>query len=234
MDAARVVGARSRPLLVFYALSQGGRAVVAARGDEPRAFGHGLGEVVEDDSGGHLLHRRIERCRGGLFGAVSRALDAPDFTGEVELGALWVAHPSLWRLPLDVWKPEWRMALHADETQSDQAPHGFKAVRIMPFTEPLAAVADHGPELRGPRYPTVPADLDVVWKPPGERGHWAAWVHVPDDDLYSARVDAIAPRSPYGEAGLRYVTTALAGHSDPLRPCQLWWLLLFGLSIFAR
>jgi hypothetical protein len=223
--------------LLFYALSQGGRAIVAARGDEPRAHGHGLAEVSESDANVHLLHRRIRRkpTRNDLYGALTRALGAPDFSGEVELGAAWVANPALWRLPIELWRPEWRMYLHADDSQDGATP-GTRTLRIMPFTEPLAAALDHGPDLLTDRYPTVPNEAEIVWQPPGTTGlrTWRAWLRLPDDEHWAERAHAIAPRAPFDRSGARYIPTALPGHTDALPPFLLWWLLLFGLSIFAR
>jgi hypothetical protein len=237
LSAASAVGPRSRPLLVFYALSQGGRAIVAARGEQPRGYGHGLSEVPEPDDNVHLLHRRIERrpTRNDLYGAVTRVIGAPDFTGAVELGAVWVAHPSLSRLPLEVWRPDWRMALHADESQASIAPKGMRALRIMPFTSPVEASADHGPDLLTSRYPTVPNDGDIVWEPPGSTDlqTWRAWLRLPDDESYARRVNEIAPHAPFDRVP-RYVPPALPGHAEVLPPFMLWWLLLFGLSVFAR
>lgn len=57
MQAAKQVGAAARPLPLFYALSEAGRAVAAARADEPwQLRGHGLGLK---DEGQPLLNRQI-------------------------------------------------------------------------------------------------------------------------------------------------------------------------------
>jgi len=193
--------------------------------------------VRADDPTTPLLHRQIARrpTRRDLYGAVARALGAPDFEGTVELGAAWVAHPSLGRLPLSTWRADWRLALFAEARQSSSTPEGMKDLRIMPFAEPRQATADHAPELLTGRYPTVPSDAEIVYKPPDVEptGTWIAWLRLPDDERFAARVNEIAPNVPF-DRDRRYVPAALPGHADPLPPLLLWWLLLFGLSIFAR
>jgi len=81
LTAAEAAGHASRPLPLFYALSQAGRAIVAAYGDAPVCAGHGLGEVRPSNGETALLHRRIERraTQRDTFGAVARATQSGDF-----------------------------------------------------------------------------------------------------------------------------------------------------------
>src|SRR5665647_311722 len=101
LHAASVVGASSKPLPLFYALSQGGRAIVAARGDSDvyEIRGHGLCEDRTGSADREILDRRIERVpsRNGsdAFGAVAAATGSGDIQGSVPLGAAWVATPDL-------------------------------------------------------------------------------------------------------------------------------------------
>jgi hypothetical protein len=114
LDAARAVGPASRPLPLFYALSQAGRAIVAAHGDESYITSHGLAEdrKVEPED---ILHRRIYRRPkkdgSDAFGSVARATGSGDLEHGAEIGALWAALPSSYRLPPESWQPEWRLAL---------------------------------------------------------------------------------------------------------------------------
>jgi hypothetical protein len=98
----------------------------------------------------------------------------------------------------------------------------------------------HGNPYLGPkdtllgRYPTLPAD--TTW---GNKGgpdslsgpsDWAIVVEWSvDHDL-----DEIAPEIPGGGANARQLVPTLPGQSARLSPLMNWWLLLFGLSIFAR
>jgi hypothetical protein len=78
LRAAEAVGPAAQPLPIFYALSQAGRAIVAAHGADPEIKGHGLAEDQSVSSDTHLLHRRVKRrpAKDGrdAFGAVSRAI----------------------------------------------------------------------------------------------------------------------------------------------------------------
>jgi hypothetical protein len=50
LSAARHTGPASCPLPLFYALSQAGRAIVAAHGNFEQLYGHGLSEGVSKDA----------------------------------------------------------------------------------------------------------------------------------------------------------------------------------------
>jgi hypothetical protein len=115
LRAAEVVGPAARPLPLFYALSQAGRAIVAARGEDPDIDAHGLSEDRESPAPRDLLHRRVKRSPGkagrDAFGAVSRTIGSADLSGSVHLGAVWAALPETYRIPSDSWLPEWRPAV---------------------------------------------------------------------------------------------------------------------------
>jgi hypothetical protein len=107
MKAASDVGPAARPLLLFYALSQAGRAVAAARvqDDAWRLAGHGLTEPFDQPNGGDLLRRvitpqkvgakRVVTGRRSSFAGVADAVGSGQLTGNVELGAVWAALPHL-------------------------------------------------------------------------------------------------------------------------------------------
>lgn len=146
LHSARVAGPASRPLPLFYAVSQAGRAIVAAHGDDAETYGHGLAELRDEGESTQLLHRKLRRrpSRDGhdTFGAVARATRSGDFDGEVELGALWVANPHAPRLPLEHWLPTWRLALLVVDEDA-KAPSGVqlhehaRLLRVLPFADPL-------------------------------------------------------------------------------------------------
>jgi hypothetical protein len=113
-DAAAAVGPFARPLPLFYAISQAGRAVAAARAERDwRVSGHGLTEDRDrnDPRTGSILRFRVKpQANPGVFGAVASTFGLPGLTESVELGALWSAVPGLsppnggsWPLALPVW-----------------------------------------------------------------------------------------------------------------------------------
>jgi hypothetical protein len=104
--AAGQVGVQSRPLLVFYGLSQAGRAIAAAStaagNDDWRLSGHGIrvlglqgpqrpvaGVTVRDEPG-----------KGAAFTTMCRLLGAGSLTEPVPLGELWPLIPDVARFPL--------------------------------------------------------------------------------------------------------------------------------------
>jgi hypothetical protein len=232
LRAAEVVGVAARPLPLFYALSQAGRAIVAAKGKSPDIDGHGLAEDRTKPAPGDLLHRRVKRVPNrkhkDAFGAVAQATGSPDFIGGVDLGALWASLGQTYRLPAESWLPEWRPALWIMEQGGPPAPGQTRLQAWSMMGNPHLGAAE---SLRG-RYPTLPPDTKYALKR-GELGGAGNWAVVLE---WSAEhdLDMIAPKI-HGEAGdTRVLVPTLPGQSELLTPLMTWWLLLFGLSIFAR
>jgi hypothetical protein len=238
LDAAGGVGPASQPLLLFYALSQGGRAVAAAHEETAETSGHGLSEAREP-LGSSILHRRIRRAPSGngsdTFGAVMRATASPDFTGDVELGAAWAAIPGGYAVPHDAWREDWRSALNLDRgTPPPELREGVYLRAMSIGGNPLVRGAD---AFQRDRYPTVPSEARTTvqeWNDGLGAGNWAAHIHLPSDDA-TASLTALAPKHYGGYGGDHHILVpTLPGHAEPLTPLALWWVLLFGLSIFAR
>ena len=233
LRAAETVDAAARPLPLFYALSQAGRAIVAAHGENPDIGSHGLTEDrkhTPDD----LLQRRVKRQvseKGDdAFGAVAKATNSPDISGKVEIGAAWAALPETYRLPTGSWLPDWRMALLLMDQLGKPTPGN---IRLQLWS--MNGNPHHGAieTLKG-RYPTLPAD--TMWKDKGGSadlgglGNWASVVEWSEDhDL-----DKIAPKVGSLDAHARQLIPTLPGQQAILSPLMTWWLLLFGLSVFAR
>ncbi len=94
--ASQAAGPASSPLLLFYALSQAGRAIVSAHGDPAHKPGHGLSvKPVRDRIGATT----IKPEKAGLFPAVVAAVGSPPLTKPVTLSAVWGAVPGLPRAP---------------------------------------------------------------------------------------------------------------------------------------
>jgi hypothetical protein len=230
--AAEAVGPAARPLPLFYALSQAGRSIVAALGEDAEIAGHGLREDKVNPPPEDLLHRRIERSprQDGrdAFSAVSQATGSFLFDGGVELGALWASLPGSYRIPDGSWLPEWRPVLAVlDETSSRGAEGEIRVQAMSAGGNPhLDAVST----LRG-RYPSLPADTKVGVKESVElgRGNWFA-VLTWDEKM---RLEQVATGTILDESALQLRPT-LPGQQAPVSDLMSWWTLLFGLSIFAR
>lgn len=97
MSAARAVSPAARPLPLFYAISQAGRAVAAAQGAAWHLSGHGLklGKVQPD-----LTHTVVKPDGNRAFQAVSSIVGSGRLIEPVALGALWNSLPELRGTPL--------------------------------------------------------------------------------------------------------------------------------------
>ena len=236
--AAEAVGPSSRPLPLFYALSQAGRAIVAARGEYPEVDGHGLGEDRQTPAAANLLHRRVKRrpAQNGrdAFGAVSRAIGSPEPKTPIELGEVWVGLPDTYMIPASAWQPDWRPVLVVFDDNPWKNKEGEVEVQVAsfggnPHHDEMSTVVAR-------RYPSLPGGTKLARKGNGSTtlppGNWIAvlsWNSEHD-------VDSIAPKN-HGISSTgssRHLRPTLASDSELLNPLMLWWVLLFGLSVFAR
>ena len=234
LNAARVTGPAARPLPLFYALSQAGRAIVAAHGQDLHVEGHGLTEDRVNPAPGDLLHRKVKRfpAKHGrdAFGAVSRAIASPDLVDQVELGAVWAALPNTYPIPGRSWRPDWRTPLDvlddgALTSQPGQARVQVASMAGNPHLDPAATLRE--------RYPSLPEGTRIQVTTGSEAlgaGNWVAVL------TWSAGhdLDAIAPLEDRLARSSRHLLPTLPGQGGHLQPLMMWWLLLFGLSIFAR
>lgn len=252
-DAAAAVGAFARPLPLFYAVSQAGRAIVAARSvNQWPVGGHGLAE----DHGttgwerGEILRFQVRPMTGGgVFGAVADVLGVRGLTGSVELGALWSAIPGTsgpegdaWLRALPVWpelySQQTGFTLHLGASHRGFVTLGDQA----PANDPRAI-----DELLQ-RYPAaVGAGVEVAQTIiPSRRTPWGDGVPVrwpaPDVDLppegppppeyLASQVHNRVPQYRYSRE--HWLVPVVGDAADELPPMLLWWVLLFGLSLLAR
>lgn len=91
--AAESVGPQARPLLLFYGLSQAGRAICACAvnvtNNDASLSGHGI--KVDDlaVANNASLADLVVRPENGAFRQVAKALESSDFSEQARLGDLW-------------------------------------------------------------------------------------------------------------------------------------------------
>lgn len=154
------------------------------------------------------------------------------FTGDVALGAIWAALPSVHMLPTDQHDPKWPIAL--DVLEDSRLPEeGVTKAELISFS---GAPGDEDEEtIRQTlgKYPSLPKGtrFGINWLPLKKNGgrNWIAKVLWPEAE---GDLDSVAPKVAMSDN--RALIPALARSNEPLRPLMLWWVLLFGLSIFAR
>lgn len=95
--AAKNVPPHSAPILLFYALAQGGRAILAARApDQWEIHGHGLSATPQRDPIGATC---VAPSGNGLFQAVAAATGSASVDRAVTLSEIWGRIPGLRRGP---------------------------------------------------------------------------------------------------------------------------------------
>jgi hypothetical protein len=250
MTGARAVGTATRPLLLFYALSQAGRAVTAARAaDRWRLQSHGLS--APQLANPELLDIQIKvkpSPRGAKdqpgapidsFRGVADATGSPSFDRAVTIGELWSSLPEIHDLPpqtLGAW-PRVLPVLQLDDLSQKLVMWDRVSVAIAnvpwPASETLEQQLAH--------YPAT-GDLVVERLQPGLRE-----IYVPttagdalkcywpsDEPNVAGHAGTLAARTSTGllDRDSRWLRPAVGGQAAS--SLVTWWALLFGLSMIAR
>ncbi len=230
--SAQVVPAAS-PILLFYALSQAGRAVSAAHvhGQPFRSRGHGL--RIEDPTGD--LGATVVQPEGGAntsFAMFCRAIGSPGLTEATTLGALWAANPKLEVVPAlgDGETP----ALELMQVSGDPA---MRAIITGDLATALPTDAhDAAAELRK-RLAPYPGSAEGLVVNTGSRisrdGTPQVEVSWRSPDGTARAISLIAPGYGRPNSGA-FLRPALNAAGDVLDYLPLWWAILLTLSSLAR
>jgi len=174
MDAAAAVGPVSRPLPLYYAVHQAGKAIAAAWvKDDWRVRGHGLTEHKRDRTEWetNVLRYRVrpQKDQPGVFGAVASTVGVTRLTSSVEVGALWSALPGVIQPTSD---RSWPLALPIYPISYDDA--GHPSWVCVGLRGQLLENADEGndllaiyPDVVGARTTTYQGKLQVMSTPWG-------------------------------------------------------------------
>jgi hypothetical protein len=255
MRAAADVSPAASPLPLFYAVSQAGRAIAAARlADRWRLSGHGLKSPAPSEPSIDLLHRvvkpeghRPQKGRRQSFAGVAEATNSAQLTSAMELGAIWAAIPDLmpplpqppldddaWIRPLRVFRP---MFDAAHMRLADMRPLELLIDGLPPEADLdtlYRCLGDYPTAESAFMWHTLGMADDTVITQPSAVGVLPVfcWRDVPTNVHARARhFEAIAPD--YRRLGA-HLLLPRAGAQDALSPLMLWWALLFGLSSVAR
>jgi hypothetical protein len=239
MSAAAGSGARSRPLPLFYALSQAGRAIAAAHAESGWTLhGHGLlaPELAPEDICDLLVQPAPRQGKDGSvdsFAGVTAASGSAPLAGPVSLGELWSSLPAACDyLPAG----RWRRPLLALPREPDASPlFAFDRLEAdvigLPgeYQQALSELGNY-PLAAGAVLPTVQG-LFVHEMTPYGQAPLLQWPGEPSDFWgWQRRRDQLLPLDPL--TGARWLRPALAGAA--LSTLMSWWALLFGLSMLAR
>ena len=235
LTAAASVGPASRPLPLYYALNQAGRAIVAAlqqpdRPWEPRIHGLSIGGPGEHGLQYTTINPQdTSDKRPGSFQVLAEVIRAPVLTESTMLMSVWAAIPGLDKPGLGASCPR-------------ALPLEFGALRPAPSSA-LLRLTDWPPvddsklrlqEFLAETYPQNAEGLAVQWVRPGESEGMAA-AHA---QLVWNTGDGT--RLPIWTAATRYLVpeslwlVPKLSSGDSLPPMLLWWCLLQALSSLAR
>ncbi|WP_024876840.1 YaaC family protein [Saccharomonospora piscinae] len=253
--AATTVGPATRPLLVFYGLSQAGRAIMAAAssigsGDAWKLNGHGISSVALDGNLPDVEVRTGKTGDRGSFVRLSELLVSPLWgKARVRLHVLWDLLPENEQSPL------------LDTGSARRTPLWIEHRNLYPERHPLASV----PVVRFPPW-IINSDngrkaLDDYLKAfPDAQGYYD-FLRIEDDPkadpkfsphqdgwgeldmhwrLPGGRLGTPAERlallesltRPYKET--LYFFPVIAPNSHSLHPLMAWWAVLHTLSMLAR
>lgn len=234
--AAEGAGYASRPILLFYGLSQAGRAIAtastAADNNSYKLSGHGikaldLGQrtlpalTVKDDGAGSFTHL------AQLLGSVSLPKAAP-------LGQLWAAIPDLLATPLDMDPRGHLPVLQLQHiAHGDDIPGTIQWIAGLPARpsgyagipeEEMQAILRHYPTLAGSR----PLGEEIWLK------RRADFRDRSDVRFWPYGTFPAVPDEPYRDDDDRWVFPPFDDSGKTLHPLLAWWALLFALSMLAR
>lgn len=237
MKASEAVGPAARPLTLFYAISQAGRAVAAARAEEMwQLSGHGItvkrldGPLVEMQ-----LHAAGGRDRRDAFGRLTSVLGSPQLPSGTLLGDLWVALPEAGFHPLPRAGRHPALLLKPEQTTFTFDHPAIPAARdVFGLPGEFCRMSDPRPSLQAflSVYPALagytlapqgPAPF-VPGRPPWELGLRLSWTTPPTGRPYPI------------ETGddQAWAFPALPGADNDIHPFLLWWAVLYALSMLAR
>jgi len=241
--AARAVTAATRPLNLYYGVTQAGMAIAAANAPDPWSFDrHGL---HLGDRTAELADMLVRPAGAGGFQQVAAATGSPLITGPVSLGTLWASLPDLaqagplpgvaWRIPLllaeHAWpatQPRATLYLHGEMPKGQEA--WMAAFHAMMADYPTAA--GWGIPIEDGRI-QIKHRTDSQWEVTLRWPAQEASAAVMSEEELEAFFAKVAPEYRYRRD--RFLRPSIDGAGGmPPSPLMTWWLLLYSFSILAR
>lgn len=251
--AAAAVGPATRPLQVFYGLSQAGRAIAAAawslKGEDWRLVSHGIKTTGFDRPFPDIEIRTDPPNTQGSFVKVSEILDSPVWQMDpVRLEDVWDLLPPNLRYPLTA--KDRMTPLFTDEVSVGDYAHPLLSVPVCDIPDrvidsgtrealaefltayPAAArhesyVTTHALNLG----PDAPPDYSRYDNGGGELV--VNWEMPQGSATAAQRVEYLRAMT-RGYAGSRYFLPILTPMKRELHPLMAWWAVLYSLSMLAR
>jgi hypothetical protein len=238
-DAAEAVGPASRPLPLFYCISQAGRAVCAAwipQDDwSPRAHGLSRRESDDPDPARRVFDYGavVSQRPGGAFSLLSRATADTLFSGTATVADLWASLPGF-ATPRDMFGERPRCLWLEPASVPQDARPVFQ--RVAAPTHAVLRLMDPDLEAIVNNYPTVGQIVQDGTRPSVFGGDDPVYTFPRDDGTLRSLYEV--GRQPYyaQRPGAEYLVRPLVGTELVGPPSEFltMWALLFCLSELAR
>ncbi|MFB6831381.1 YaaC family protein [Streptomyces hydrogenans] len=244
-DAARGVGYASRPLLLFYGISQAGRAIAAssqsANGEEWKLSSHGI--TADIANFGKLGKVNVRDKGDGSFTRLAPLLKSSTLKGGVPLGVVWSAVPELASTPLEAPGEKLFPPLSYSHQHMDSEPINGGTVCVIygrllgapsrllrrPDERKISEFLENYPTLLGSEDPGP--SMTPVTRNHGGIGCNISrrWVGEEDPTNLELRTT-----TPYLGDDVRYAFAGFGEDGLPFHPFLGWWAVLYSLSMLAR
>ena len=238
--AAASVDYASRPILVFYGVSQAGRAIAAcstAAKDGWQLKGHGIG-VPKLDKRPELPGLTIRDNGNGSFTQLAPLLNSGSLPDGASLGQIWLTIPELAGTPLGSIGVDYRPTLRLDHLSVHGNQEVSSWISGMPmrfaghYTEDeFATFCRSYPTLLGFTGLPVSGQQPIIDEEQQSVRLARAWTLPAGDDpgKFHSRLTR-----PYLGDDDRYIFPSIGGDAQALHPLLAWWAILFALSMLAR
>jgi hypothetical protein len=237
--SAATAGYASRPVALFYGLSQAGRAIAAAStlatGVDWKLKRHGI-EVANLDQRPALPSLTVGNQGAGSFTQLAPLLKSGTLPNPTPFGQLWRVIPDLMDVPLDdssVTPPV--LFVNGFTTTEDVG-----MMRITGLPQNLASAAEEQVAEFLQSYPTLIGNETHSDFSPPELDHRSGrintlrawkWPTLEENNM-AQLLNRIT--LPYRDDNERWAFPALGGDRNALHPLLAWWAILFALSMLAR
>ncbi|WP_375373358.1 YaaC family protein [Streptomyces sp. KAI-26] len=250
--AAASVGPASRPLVLFYGLSQAGRAIAACAPvptDKHRLNGHGITAAQMDQPNLGSVTLKDKGASGTQsFTQIATILGSRSLPEETRLADLWasILEVSLWPLQaatrphLSVSREAYQVNTNTLQATVSGLPKNLQDLATKQDREEgvRAWLADY-PSLIGYRFQStgaIPDSGPTSWDPmQGTIGCRLVWDVVGGEEAAQLKFDNIAPwKGRSLSDSTRVIHARFGGDDRVMHPLLAWWGVLYALSMLAR
>jgi hypothetical protein len=236
----------SRPILLFYGLSQAGRAIAAcsikAVGNDWRLSGHGI-DPPNLEQKPDLPDLTVRDNGKGSFTQLAPLLHSGSLPAGAPLGQIWLTIPDLATTPLVSNRPNYLPTLRLDDpkinsksvggdTEVSSAITGMPLRFDAPYTEAdFVDFCSSYPTLAGSTGRPATGQDSILDEERQSVRVFREWTLSAGDD--PGRFHSRLTR-PYLGDNYRYIFPSIGGDTQALHPLLAWWAILFALSMLAR